>query len=179
MIYIISYPRSGNTLFRAFVEFITNRPTDGLIGPVNKADRLQAPLFVENDNFVAKKLHSWNVTPDDTVFFLLRDFRECIIRHNKAPRGIDFNKFKGHVKGYMELIRKYDEHRGFKALFYYEDFKDWGTESVRNTAKKIYPDPQSGGEQAFHSLRNDVKGWGDYVKNNYPDLTQKYLLRYV
>lgn len=185
MIHIISYPRSGNTLFRGFVEFLSGQPTNGLIDKPDKRDKLQKPLLVNKGAFIACKNHGWDaskINTGDVVFLLVRDFKECIIRHNKATRKIDYESFKGYITDYINLLVSYDLYTGHKALFYYEDFLHWGTETLRKKLLSIYPNPQSQGKEHYHiyDIGMEEAGlWNDYVMRMYPEITEKYLNRYI
>ena len=70
MIYILSYPRSGNTLIRYIVEYLTNRPT---IGAGNGKDdppiykRLHQHLKNVKGEPIAKKEHQVSYLKNKSV----------------------------------------------------------------------------------------------------------------
>ncbi len=123
---IISYPRSGNTLFRYILERASGMPTDGTCdNPVIKNHLMQPLIHKGKYNYIAYKSHRWNAIQADTVIFILRDYKECLIRHHEKPRGISFDLFKSQTRGgphdYINLIQKFDKFEGTKHLIYYED----------------------------------------------------------
>lgn len=128
--YIISYPRSGNTWLRYILEFLSEQPTNGLIGERNKYDRLQQPLLYPGENYIAHKLHSFDseIQLMDSVLLIVRNYKECIIRHNKDKRGYDYNLFVRHNQGkhddYIGMIKYFEQFQGHKMVLYYEDLID-------------------------------------------------------
>jgi len=127
MNYIISYPRSGNTWLRYIIEYLSNQSTNGLIDVPNKHDKLQKPLLKSGNNFIAHKLHSFDekITDNDKVIIIIRNYKECIIRHNKDKRGYDFELFEKQNQGkrddYIGIIKHFDQFNGKKLYLYYED----------------------------------------------------------
>ena len=182
--WIVSYPRSGNTWLRYVIEFLTNRPTNGICGPVNKADRLQPPIILkERTDFIAHKTHNFDdVKEGDSVILCLRDYKECIIRHNSQIRGMGLRVMHDNTSGggmdYIGLLERYRAFDGKKFLFRYEKRYDVrmhilqvmyqmfycsdvdGLKSflkdieLHKTASTLkYPQPQSGGADHFHKNR--------------------------
>lgn len=137
MNYIVSYPRSGNTWLRYIIEYLSNQPTNGLIDKPNKYDKLQKPLLINGDNYIAYKLHSFDpkITNRDKVILIIRNYKECIIRHNKDKRGYDFELFQKHNQGkkddYIGMIKQYHHFNGEKMHIYYEDLiNDYHLEKI-------------------------------------------------
>ncbi len=199
--YIISYPRSGNTLFRTIMEYHSKQPTDGTCDNPAHKNRLMKPIIYKTrTNFIAYKTHVWDViNPEDKVFFIIRDYKECIIRHNQKHRGISFELFKKQTRGenndYIDLLQKFDSHPGPKYIIYYEDMikgklgelshmikDDAEFNLIRQIGLTAYPESETkGADIHFHSKKlsnEDSKNWDNYLKTFYPDLFKKYLKRY-
>jgi hypothetical protein len=192
MIWLISYPRSGNTFFRYVIEWITGQPTDGTCDNPNPPNRLMYPLIHEGrTDFYLYKSHTWTAKPEDKVIFLLRDPIEVFVRHYKSK---DFETFKKYVPDYMKLIQRFDEHANYRQLYYYEDVINgvfdhfsyqWQGKVNRHLlhlkqgALKLYPGSKSKGSgHIFHSKDIERYKWNGYIKDQYPELFDKYLLRY-
>ena len=114
MIYIISYPRSGNTAFRYLLEKLTGKPTNGLCGEPNPKDKLQQPLIHQKEryhherDYVAHKRHDFKgVKYSDMVIFIMRNPLEAVIRHNEKPRGLGIGNLRGYIDGWFDLLKKY------------------------------------------------------------------------
>lgn len=170
--YLISYPRSGNTMCRYLIELMTRRPTNGLIGPVNPKDNLQEPLiYKDRTDYVLHKRHDFRgVTKKDFVFYIIRDPLECCIRHNQH-RGIQEEQMKRYLDHWFSLLQEFDDHNNGIVLYYEEIIKIGMKES-----KMIYRNPQSSGPH-FHKakLGTDVTNkLHSYMKENYGELIKKY-----
>lgn len=199
--YIISYPRSGNTLVRTIIEYITGRPTNGLCGKPDPKDVLQKPIIhKDSTDYIAHKRHDFNgVTPEDEVIFILRDYKEAIIRHNEAPRGLPtIEQFESYTAGtqgdYIGLLRAFHKHSGYKCLVSYEELKEGEffpdlisnlyheiTPKMLRVARKAYPNPQSKGANDFHKFKLTKEQriqWDESLKRRFPELFDKYLKQY-
>jgi hypothetical protein len=176
MIYIISYPRSGNTALRYIVEVLTGSPTNGLCGPRDPRDKLQLPLVHKGrTDFVAHKRHDFKgVKPEDTVIFVVRDWVEAIVRHNEV-RGLGLGQLKAWADGYFKLVEKFDKHPGDKMLVRYDQLmKIARTESLR-----LYPNPTSRGDPDYHKKKlrkEDLHSLRKYVRQNHGYLLDRYSL---
>ena len=178
MNYLITYPRSGNTALRYLVELLTHKPTNGVCGPKNPSDALQKPLIhKESIDYCLHKRHDFlGVNKSDMVFFIIRNPIEACIRHNEGPRGLSVEKMKKYLSGWMELLKTYDNFKGNKILFYYEDV----VKISSSKSKEIYPDPQSNSEN-FHSDKfsnPELSELWRHIVNTYPELYKKYLYEY-
>lgn len=127
---LLSFPRSGNTWVRYFMEFISRRPTS--IGTVQDcqegADKTDPLTLKHNFGIDVKQKcilikrhradHGWDSwTPDNALLvFLLRDPREAIIRHHHT--GSSLNDC---VEGYLHCLEFYDKFQGRKCFVGYED----------------------------------------------------------
>ena len=199
--FIISFPRSGNTLFRTIMEYYSKQPTDGTCdNPVQKNNLMPPIIYKTRTDFMAYKTHTWNVIKsEDTVYFIIRDYKECIIRHNQKLRGISFELFKGFTKGdsndYIHLLKQYDLHTGPKHIIYYEDMvrnklgklsymvkNDAEFNLIRQIGLTAYPSSETKGVNIHHhaeKLSQDEKDkWNNHIKTNYSVLFKKYLKRY-
>lgn len=128
MNYLISYPRSGNTFMRYIIEFMSGMKSLDLMAEESNQhiSREQSPLLHPNAQTIIGKRHDWNtVTEDDSVIFVLRNYKEAFIRNNIGKRVLTTQLFKkandGSDGGYIGLLKRYDEFTGKKMLIYYED----------------------------------------------------------
>lgn len=174
MIYLISYPRSGNTMARYLIELMTRRPSNGLIGPRNAKDNLQDPLIHKGrTDYIVHKRHDFKkIKKTDFVIFIIRDPLECCIRHNEQKRGISEDQMKGYLDSWFSLLQQFDDHSNGMA-WYYDDLMKIG----RKESRLIYRDPQSSGPH-FHKakLGKDVTNkLHKYMEENYGKLVKKYL----
>jgi len=184
-------------MFRYILELITGLPTNGICGPVNPNDPLQKPLIHPQDRevFVAHKRHDFkNVTKEDFVFFIIRDYIDAIIRHNEAPRGLATEKLTRYIDSYMDLLRQFDAHPGNKIALYYEQLLKISSKASLD----IYPRPATRNRQpatrnrqpatgnrqpatGFHKSKltpGQLQLMQRHVVQNYSDLYTRYLTRY-
>lgn len=131
MIYLASYPRSGNTFFRYCTEVLSGRPTLGCAGsskdtPIYKrVDTIE----IRDDAPIIRKGHFWRNMPQmhsgtDAFVLLVRDYKESILRHRwRFIKDVD--KVLDHSgEDYMRLVIEYDRFTGPKQIIYYEDLID-------------------------------------------------------
>lgn len=137
MLILCSYPRSGSTWTRYYLEYMTQRPTSG-IGDGSVA-RKHPQLGVDrNAKKYAHKTHQ--ITSEDRkmcskLILLVRDPVEAITRHgwsegwkHKSNDDKALAKLE-HALGhdtiqrinYMNLIKSYEECKHPKLMVYYED----------------------------------------------------------
>lgn len=97
--YLISFPRSGNTVMRLFLERYTQKPTsrciihdrvafDGTLTKVTEhwtKGQDSSLLYPGRDDFVIWKTHGFpdQFQPKDGVVFLLRDYKDAILSFMK------------------------------------------------------------------------------------------------
>lgn len=174
MNYLISYPRSGNTMARYIFELITQKPSNGLCGKPNPNDKLQKPLIHSGVDYCLYKRHDFKcVHETDFVFFIIRDYLEAIIRHNEKPRGIELDKMYKYVDSWFDLLRQFDQFEGNKMCLYYDELLKFSFDE----SKKIYPDAQSN-HKDFHKnklSKQQIFLLDEYAKNIYPELYKKYV----
>ena len=174
MNYLISYPRSGNTMTRYLIELMTKKPSNGICGEVNAGDILQKPLLHKGIDYAINKRHDFNgVTDNDFVLFVVRDYIEATIRHNEKPRGLKLENMFKYIDSWFSLLDEYDKFKGNKMLFYYDEIK----KVSKQESKEIYPDAQSNNKD-FHKSKlsnKDLASVRFYSETKYKYLIKKYL----
>lgn len=126
MIYIISYPRSGNTFVRYIVEFLTGLPTKDLMAK-KIVSREQSPLLFGNKKiFSAYKRHDFKgIRKTDKIIFVYRNYKEVLVRHNKNHRKITEQTMISNLLDqdgtYYGLLKRYEKFTGKKMHIKYEE----------------------------------------------------------
>jgi len=130
---LLSYPRSGNTWVRYVLEYTSLQPTHtGLIKDINNSDLKKNAVGDKYINgldckkqaicvkrhYTDKKWDHWD--SNDSFILLVRDYRECILKHVKPVDRIE-ERFKKEAEWYINLLKFYDKYSGSKLLIYYED----------------------------------------------------------
>lgn len=199
-IYLISYPRSGNSWMRYCIELLFHRKTIDINKDYRNKTLSQTYNLKETelaDIPPIIKSHKFIPTKNDAVIFLLRDFEQCISSHKyRGAKG----EPKVMLKKYIELLRDYDNFPGKKLLLYYEDYtntstfkktlEDLGTflgeepknldEFIKNynhhstLSKKGYKDKIGGERSSKNKVSDDLKS----VVSKHANLKNKYLERY-
>lgn len=210
MNYIISYPRSGNHWVRFILEFISNRPTLGCkLNPLdlpihtNEFKNGDNPIIIKNEVPIGRKEHSIgdiDLTDNSKMVLIIRDYKECIIRHNNIITDQTIN-------AYFNLIKLYDDFKGDKMVCYYEDllnkpdvvadelFHFFKCEDIdrlndfkqnheryaklnKNPVKRQWQGSISGENLNFHKNKykhNNLDKINNYINNNYIELKNKYI----
>ena len=116
---LVSYPRSGTNWIRYIIEWISGAPTPG-----------QKRLHTGSD-FIIDRAHRAYLSMDKykKVVFLIRDYRECLIRHNtklwletqQVSAFLTDESVRMPASYYVKNIQAFDKFRGAKLLIYYED----------------------------------------------------------
>jgi len=122
MNYLLSYPRSGNHWVRFIIEWLSGMPTLGSGDdlPIHKILEKEGGSHLNHVNgkkeFVVEKAHfSGKVNDRDKgLILLLRNPKECIIRHTQKLHKKD-------IDWYMDLLSLYDSWPSKKMVIYYED----------------------------------------------------------
>lgn len=153
IVWILSYPRSGNHLVRTYVEFMTKRAT---IGRFNGSH--DPPIYQKTNNNrlnvdpakrpVAVKAHyaTTDVLPfqkhGDQLILILRSPVENLQSHNSPHTGI---------KEYENNIDFFEKFEGRKLLLYYEDItaRNGKVDFVKNLGRIL----NSGQEMIDETLR--------------------------
>ena len=142
---LLSFPRSGNHLVRFFIEYLQERPTYGAINENLITNTLDIPVYLnkyknkinfnitENNkkNYIAYKSHSkiLDYFNNNFLIFILRDPRECLVKHS------GYNIKKINFDFYFNLIDQYNNFKGKKILFYYEDILQDKKKFINNLSK--------------------------------------------
>ena len=204
MNYIIaSFPRSGNHWVRYIVEWFSKRPTIG-DGKRDLPIYKKVGLKGISGKPIAKKRHRIDESMHDKKLLLIvRNFMENkdIIDHQT----IDYEAHKYHLPDvYMGLIEQYDVWPEDKIILYYEDLMDDPFESIMSILEffkidsdnvlnfindiDIHRHNMMSYYMSFMGIRsrtelteeaaNRAVEYKDYIINNYPELSKKYLSRY-
>lgn len=131
MLYLASFPRSGNTFVRYCIEYLTNKKTLGCIGggvkdiPICQRDGIENLNVDENSRDLGRKVHEWwkisdKISNDDSLLLIVRNYKECLVRHHSGQNDVDgiINKYG---ENYLNLVEKFDNFEGNKFFVYYED----------------------------------------------------------
>lgn len=127
--YLVSYPRSGNTLLRFIIEYITSRPVAGCEPSDTSATKSAyrydeinlngSPVFVKSHGFSKLEIDQINFS-NSKYNLLIRDYYYAIT--SQMTRGsIKDNLLDNNIKMYSEKILWYDQSRNKGSLIYYED----------------------------------------------------------
>jgi len=124
---IMSYPRSGNTWLRYSLEHITKIQTyecgmklctpEGIKNPY-KVQFGSGKPFIHKEHF-PKDCDRFSPSKDK-IILLLRNYKECIIRHGSLKQ-FDNTKFrKNQIEVYINNLKYYNKWNN-KIVIYYED----------------------------------------------------------
>lgn len=158
---LISYPRSGNTLIRFLIEYITERIVIDYNGNIpNSAieylsfDKLNVipknPPILRKFHLVDDKLNEKEKIGDSKITLIIRDYYECIVSHSK--RGCP-DSLETQIKKYCDLIRYYDWSKNQGCVIYYEDLVD--IEKQPQVIKQVLESNQI----------LDLPNWDRYLEN--------------
>ena len=140
---LLSYPRCGNTLIRYFLEFVTSQATEGYLNSGldgrsvaathkyiflnGKLPKIYKRHVITNDPIDTVDGQIFN-QPDNRLILLLRNPLECLIRHagyartaNHLQETVRCDDREGCPQNYFTNIQVYDNWKGEKQIFYYED----------------------------------------------------------
>jgi len=206
--YIVSYPRSGNHWMRFIVEFLTGRPTLGCKSseyydiPIYKTEfkNGMCPIkIIDEGNPIARKIHGVNgINDDNMIVVVVRDYKECITRHNGFVS-------ENYINEYYNIIDFYDKHKGNKLLVKYEDLINNNTKVAddvykffdcedrnrlndfkenldkyrhmnKNVNGRRWLGSISGDDLDFHknSFKSNFSEFDRYIDENYLELKNKY-----
>lgn len=122
MTYLISYPRSGNTLFRYLFEVIT----DNIIQDSNPDIPDSAKEYYQVGPSTGKKVmlksHNWSddIKKDQKVNIVLRNYMNCMSSHIMRSPGLEWDT--PHLIGdYADIILNFEKHPNKGSVIYYED----------------------------------------------------------
>lgn len=132
---LLSYPRSGSTWLRYCVEFLTGFPTVGQNSDGTQGQSVfDRPMINKGrKDYVLTKRHSLYKKYDkknDSLILLLRNYKECIPRHNYRNE-ISLDILRGSARGgkvnkknrvdYVSNIQEWEKWNKNKWIVYYED----------------------------------------------------------
>lgn len=144
-VYIFSYPRSGNTWVRYFLEFLSKKPTKGYDNKIDGCPTMKANVGVDfSKQPIAYKSHKiYNLKENEKMICIVRDYKETLPRHAKAGGHNTPRKMKAHfiqqTEGrsnadvdYMDVIETYDiSPVNRKLLVYYEDLLTYPRSEIK------------------------------------------------
>jgi len=200
---LISFPRSGNTLLRYLLEYITNRTvadTNPDI-PDSAIQYLNPGSIVVKKDFILVKSHTWKESLEDNgCNLLLRNYNDCIYSHNKRTPNMNPPQL---IRQYCDLIKKFDSHDKKVLVIYYEDllnmdkqpeilyeiltkngvesFERW--EEYKSNKVELNGKSRNGYKKVYKFLASESKGdrpdYTNDVRKELGDrLFNKYLSRY-
>lgn len=158
---LISYPRSGNTLLRFLIEYITERIVvdynedipDSAIKYLsgNNLDIIpKNPPILRKFHLVHENLNEKEKIGDSKVNLIIRDYYECIVSHSQ--RGC-LDSLELQIKKYCDLIRYYDSSKNQGCVIYYEDLIDIGKQP--QVIKEVFKSNQI----------TELPNWNNYLEN--------------
>lgn len=129
---LVSYPRSGNTLLRFLIEYITERVVidfnqdipDSAIDYLAKGSLdvvPKNPPILRKFHMVDETLNEKELVGNSKVTLIVRDYYDCIVSH--AKRGCS-KSIEDQIQDYCNLIRYYDWSKNKGCIVYYEDLVD-------------------------------------------------------
>jgi hypothetical protein len=135
-IILLSFPRSGNTWVRYIFEFLSQKPTQGYLNnPKDIPPYIKTDIGVDpNAKPIMRKSHQELWDDCNSMIFLLRDYKEAILRDAKHFGIQDPNELLGHFQSvtrgklenpwqydYIFALQQFDKFQSKKILVYYED----------------------------------------------------------
>lgn len=115
---LLSYPRSGRSWIRFFVETVSQRPSE-------KDGKRSAQADIDVDKKGSSCLRLFHDPPrgeDGPLLVVVRDYLECVPRQLQMPQKERSKELlEEHAGLYMAVLRKFEEWKGPKKLVYYED----------------------------------------------------------
>ena len=116
---LVTYPRSGTNWIRYIIETLTDKPSPG------KARQRKGTDYGIDRAHAIKRFGKHY----ESMILVLRDYRECLIRHNSelflyyqnVQMFMDDDVVISKPSWYMENIKSFEEFEGEKLLMYYED----------------------------------------------------------
>jgi hypothetical protein len=158
---LISYPRSGNTLIRFLIEYITERividyneeiPDSAikyLVG--NELSVIpKNPPILRKFHLVDESLSEKEKIGNSKVNLIIRDYYDCIVSHSK--RGCT-DSLETQIKKYCDLIRYYDWSKNQGSVIYYEDLVN--IQKQPEILKGIFRDNEI----------TEIPNWNNYLEN--------------
>lgn len=130
---LASYSRSGTNWIRYTIETLSGLATPG------------QRRKVHSDKYIIDRAHkAYEVMGKyPSVMLVLRDYRECLIRHNKdvwkqhpdVKTFLEITDIEQPANWYIKNIEAFDKFEGKKLLLYYEDLMAEPESSIRSIAQ--------------------------------------------
>ncbi|MHA1661089.1 MAG: hypothetical protein ACTSUT_18475 [Promethearchaeota archaeon] len=129
-IYLLSYPRSGNTFTRYILETLTNYRSIGYPGSSSMNGEVN---FTDKGVIIKRHGFEWcSIGPElrkekeslsgAKLLLLIRNPLECIIRHQGLADVLDFcNSTTNKFNYFFENVKMFNEYGMGKKIIYYED----------------------------------------------------------
>lgn len=170
---LISYPRSGNTLLRFLIEYITERVVvdynedipDSAISYLanNNLDVIpKNPPILRKFHLVDPGLNERDLIKDSKVTLIIRDYYDCIISH--AKRGCS-KSLDDQIKDYCDLIKFYDWNKNQATFVYYEDLIN--LELQPNIIKNILDSNDIDERPNWNKYLDNIESLNSKSKNGY------------
>jgi hypothetical protein len=133
MNYLVSYNRSGNTWVRYILEYLTHQPTWGheKFSISERLGQKSTITLTSNEPIVIKRheIIPDEITENDKVIFLLRDYRECIWNSMNCK----WKKFEPEFQKYWNLLKFFINFKGESLFIDY----DYLMTNLKNSITKI------------------------------------------
>jgi len=217
---LVSYPRSGTNWIRYVIEYLTQKPTPGETRLIRGNNIFYRAI---NGDFVIDRAHNGEfiIKKHPKVFFILRNYKECLIRQFKT-KWTDYPNIQTFLedeslhtpcKWYVKNIDVFNRYQGDKKLLYFEDmienpiefiddlveFLNLPTKRLANLKENLTDHQKTSvglytkrGKESFtngkkenlkiHSStlsKNQLLEFDSYFTTNFPEITEKYLNRYL
>lgn len=166
---LASYSRSGTNWLRYIIETISGQPTPGQV-------RVHYGV-----NFIIDRAHKAYPVMDryPQVILLLRDYRECLIRHHqalwhKAHDAASFLRDESvfqRPNWYIRNVAAFDKFAGPKLLIYYEDLLSNPGPVIRELGEFLEFDPEIRENFIANIDRYFQESVGAYTKRGHKSVT--------
>ena len=130
-ILLLSYPRSGNSLVKYFVKrsLNLNKVNDCAFQKLIKRGKELDNKWLTNQFIAGNILFKEHFSTyckyfddkNDSLIFVVRNYKECLIRHNGIAKLMRADKMKAECKKYAENIDYFYNWKGKKVILYYEN----------------------------------------------------------
>lgn len=150
MIYLISFPRSGNSWLRYCIENALGVPTIGEHTGKTINTIFNIGSITSNSAIKIIKSHNFIASTHDKAIFVLRHYNDCIASHMR--RGCVENP-KQLADIYMKLLTAFDKFNGKKILFVYNNITH--KNGIRNALFRVaqFLDIDADIKQFFRNFR--------------------------